>query len=118
MGPVAHDTMKGNVAHMRAPATSVARAHESALPAWVIFPKYEANAAARLVQRGKAVSFMQLAENSFNQGGQGRRGFDALSSLIDQCDCYDFTYSRIEEARTIFANLAAAAPTDPAAIAV
>jgi len=105
IGPVAHDTMKGNVAHMRVPEDSLRRAGEEALPAWVIFPKYVANAPASLVGRGKATSFMQLAENSFNQGGQGRRGFDALTALIDRCDCYDFSYGHIDEAMAIFANL-------------
>lgn len=105
MGPVAYDTMKGNVAHMRVPVESLQRAHEAALPAWVVFPRYVANAPAELVPRGKALSFMQLAENSFNQSVHGRRGFDALSDLIARCDCYDFSYSRLDEAIEIFANL-------------
>lgn len=105
IGPVAHDTMKGDVAHMRVPAQSLERGHEPALPAWLIFPKYQAGAATQLLERGKALSFMQLADNSFNQGGQGRRGFDALTRLIDRCDCYDFTYSRIDEAVAAFARL-------------
>ncbi|HEY1148709.1 MAG TPA: HprK-related kinase A, partial [Pseudoduganella sp.] len=40
LSPAVRDTVKGTVAHMRAPAASVARSHEPALPAWVIFPKY------------------------------------------------------------------------------
>lgn len=105
MGPVAHDTMKGNVAHMRVPVQSLRRSAEAAMPAWVVFPKYVAGAPAELLPRGKATSFMQLAENSFNQGGQGRRGFDALSDLIDRCDCFDFSYGHLDEAIALFAKL-------------
>jgi HprK-related kinase A len=105
IGPVAHDTMKGNVAHMRLPQVCLQRANEPALPAWVVFPKYVAELPAALVPRGKATSFMQLAENSFNQGGQGRRGFDALTALIETCDCYDFSYGHLPEAIATFARL-------------
>lgn len=105
MGPVAYDTMKGNVAHMRVPVDSLHRANEAALPAWVVFPRYVADAPTTLVARGKATSFMQLAENSFNQNVHGRRGFDALSDLIGRCDCYDFSYGRLDDAIAVFSRL-------------
>lgn len=105
MGPVAFDTMKGNVAHMRVPLDSLRRASETSLPAWVVFPRYTPGAPATLIARGKAASFMQLAENSFNQNVHGRRGFEALSDLIARCDCYDFSYSRLDDAIAIFSNL-------------
>ena len=105
IGPVAYDTLKGNVAHARVPVDSLKRAKEAALPAWVVFPKYKANAPAELVVRGKAASFMQLAENCFNQSVHGRGGFAALSDLIDRSDCYDFSYGRLEEAVAIFSQL-------------
>ena len=104
-GPVARDTVKGTVVHMRPPSSSVQRATERALPAWVVFPKYVADAASRLIPREKAESFMQLAENSFNQNVLGRAGFDALSDLIARSDCYDFSYGNLREAIDIFASL-------------
>lgn len=105
IGPVAYDTMKGNVAHMRAPSESLLRAREAVLPGWIVFPKYVLNANADLHTRGKAASLMQFTENSFNQSVHGKRGFEALSDLVDKCDCYDFTYSRLEDAIALFANL-------------
>ncbi len=106
-GPVARDTMKGTVAHLRPPRESVARASEAALPGWVIFPRYVQDAPALLVARGKAASLMELAQNSFNQSVHGRAGFEALSDLIDRCDCHDFTYGRLDEALAVFAGLEA-----------
>jgi hypothetical protein len=35
------------------------------------------------------------------------RGFEAVSRLIDQCRCYQFTYSDLHEARACFEALAA-----------
>ena len=104
-GPTAHDTLKGTVAHMRAPPDSLARSHEAALPAWVVFPKYVPSAPTTLSERGKAATLMQVAENSFNLSIHGSRGFEALSNLIDHCDCYDFSYSQIDEALQVFAGL-------------
>lgn len=104
-GPTAHDTLKGTVAHMRAPSGSLARSHETALPAWVVFPKYVPNAPTSLTVRGKAATLIQVAENSFNLSIHGGKGFEALSKLIDRCDCYDFTYSQMDEALQVFARL-------------
>lgn len=104
-GPVAYDTMKGTVAHMRVPSECLMRSSETGLPAWVIFPRYEADAPARLAPRPKGDGFMQLAENCFNQNVHGRDGFKALSDLVERCDCYDFSYGSLDEAMEIFSNL-------------
>ena len=45
LGPVAHDTQKGTVAHLKVLPDSLARADERALPAWVVFPRCERGAA-------------------------------------------------------------------------
>jgi hypothetical protein len=49
---------------------------------------------------------MPLAENSFNYGTLGEAGFEAIARLLDQCTCYDFTYSRLEDALEVFEWLA------------
>ena len=101
-----HDTVKGTVAHLKAPAASIAQAGEAALPAWVIFPKYEAGAAPQLAPLGRAHAFMQLAANSFNYTVLGQAGFDALGNVIERSDCYSFTYSALDDALATFAQLA------------
>ncbi|MBZ2206118.1 HprK-related kinase A [Massilia soli] len=101
-----HDTVKGTVAHLKAPGASVARAAETARPAWVVFPKYEAGTAAVLAPLAKAGAFMQLAANSFNYTVLGQAGFDALGDVIDQSACYSFTYSALDDAIATFARLA------------
>jgi HprK-related kinase A len=102
-----HDTVKGTVAHMRPPRDSVLRQHESAQPAWVIFPKWEAGAATRLTPRSQAQTFMFLAQNAFNYSHLGADGFRVGTALIDQAACYDFRYSDLAEAVAAFDALAA-----------
>jgi HprK-related kinase A len=107
--PVA-DTVKGTVAHMKAPSDSIARAGEPASPAWIVFPRYVAGAAPGLVPIPKARAFLRVAENAFNYSLLGRTGFDAVARLIDRSTSFDFCYSRLEDAVDIFEQLAGAAP--------
>lgn len=106
MGPRAHDTTKGTVAHMKAPTTATQRAVEAALPAWLVFPKYEAGAATQLTEHPRGSAFIKIAENAFNYSMLGVRGFETVSQLIDRCDCYDFSYSDLGEAIGLFRDLA------------
>jgi HprK-related kinase A len=101
------DTLKGTVAHLRAPADSVARAAEPARPAWIIYPKYEADAPLTLTPMPAARSFMALAGNAFNYSVLGRRGYDALAGVIEQTASFQLNYGALDEAIAAFDNLAA-----------
>ncbi|QHE86392.1 HprK-related kinase A [Hydrogenophaga sp. BPS33] len=105
-GPVAHDTMKGSVAHMRISAQSLTRAGELAKPAWVIFPRFKKMAALSVQDRPKAHALVELASNSFNHHVHGRAGFQALARLVDECGCYDLEYGNLDEALAWFSALA------------
>ena len=105
--PVANTT-KGTVAHLQAPADSVARADETARPAWIVFPKYEAGAATALTPIPRARAFVRGADNAFNDSHMGARGFATLAGAIDGCTSYDFRYSDLDEAMAVFAALEAA----------
>lgn len=100
------DTVKGTIAHMKAPAGSVARAAEPARPAWIIFPKYQAGAAPALEPLAPARAFMDLAGNAFNYSLLGAEGFDAMARLIDSTSSYSFTYSALDDAVEQFSRLA------------
>jgi len=99
------NTTKGTVAHLKAPADSVARAHETARPAWIVFPKYEAGAATSLTPIPRARAFFRVADNAFNYSHMGARGFNALAGTIERCASYDFRYSDLDEAMALFAAL-------------
>ncbi|MDB5932876.1 MAG: HprK-related kinase [Massilia sp.] len=99
------DTVKGAIAHMKAPAASVVRALERARPAWIIFPQYKAGAVAELAPVAPARAFMDLAGNAFNYSLLGSEGFTALAGLIDATSAYQFTYSALDDAVELFARL-------------
>ncbi len=101
-GPIVYDTVKGKVTHLRPPVQSVERMLETAQPRWIVFPRYSANAAPQLTPRAKSQTFVHFAENAFNYSTLGETGFDVVSRLVDQCDCYDFTYSRLDDALEVF----------------
>jgi len=99
------DTTKGTVCLMRPPDDSVRRKSEPANPAWIVLPRYVPNASAALAHHSSAKTFMLLAEQSFNYEVHGAQGFNAIGDLVDQCECYQFTYSRIEDAIAVFDEL-------------
>ncbi|MFL6709296.1 MAG: HprK-related kinase A [Massilia sp.] len=103
-------THKGTVAHLKAPADSVARAGETARPAWVVFPQYAAGEAAVLARVPRARAFMQLADNAFNFSLLGADGFNALAGVIARSEAYTFRYSVLDEAIAVFASLAPGQP--------
>ena len=107
LGRVVKDTFKGTVAHMRAPAGSVARVYEQAHPGWVIFPKYQAGASATLTPMGQAEAFMGLAQNAFNYSLLAEEGFRRLSALMGGSASYSFEYSNLDEAVRMFDAMAA-----------
>ncbi len=109
LGPTVRDTLKGSVAHLKAPAESVRRATEPARPRWIVLPRYEPGAAARLKPLPKGRAFMQLADNAFNYNLHGRRGFEVLAQIIEACACYEFAYGNLDEAVKVYDELAASA---------
>lgn len=110
-GAAAHDTAKGTVAHLMPKPDDVARMHEPARPRWVVFPRFERDAAATLTPRPKADAMMELGRNAFNYAVLGREGFEALAGVIDACDTFDFRYGHLDDAVRVFDGLARSAGT-------
>jgi len=106
LNQVTHDTSKGSVSHMKVPTEHLQQIELRARPRWVIFPKYIPMAKAELTPRSKANSMLELGRNSFNYTVHGLTGFEVLSGLITASDCYDFRYSQLEEAVSLFDALA------------
>ena len=103
--PSVSDTVKGTVAQMKAPAESIARADETALPGWIIFPRYEAGAPLTLTPVPRTRAFMRVADNAFNYAQLGVEGFNALAGVVTQSGCYDLHYSSLDDAVAAFDQL-------------
>lgn len=109
IGPTVHDTLKGSVAHVKPPIDSVRQQADPAKPRWVVTPRYAAGQPACLQPLAKGRTFIQLADSAFNYELHGRQGFDVIGDLVASCDCYEFSYSDLDEAVAIFDDMAAAA---------
>lgn len=101
-GPTVYDTAKGLVTHLQPPKESVQRMMEPASPSWIIFPKYEPGAEPLLTPKTKIGTFDELARNAFNYHILGETAFHVVADLVQRCDCYDFTYSHLEDAIEVF----------------
>lgn len=101
------DTLKGTLSLMKAPGDAIARVREGARPAWVVVPRYEAGAAAQLEPLPKAQAHLLLADQAFNYDIHGVNGFQATADLVDQADCWAFTYASLDDAIRVFDELAA-----------
>jgi len=109
-GSIVHETIKGTVGHFKPPVDAVARSDERALPGWVVLPRFEAGAETGLRPLSKGRAMMRLIECSFNYNLHGRQGFELLADVVERSDCYEFTYSRLDEAAEVFAQLAEKMP--------
>lgn len=105
IGDIALDTHKGTVAHLRPPPDSVARMGEKARATHIVFPRWRVDAQARLSHHSKADAFIHAATHGFNYSRLGRRGFEINAALIDACACWDFEYTRLEDALRVFEEL-------------
>ena len=74
-------------------------------PAFIISPRYDAEAETRLEPMSRAEALVALIENSFNFQDFGRDGLDALRSVVARCDCYRLTHSNLAEACSLIDEL-------------
>lgn len=109
IGPLAHDTLKGVVAHLRVNEASLRQAALPAMPRWIVFPRFEKGAPLSAVPRPKPQTLVELASNSFNHHVHGPRGFERMADIVDGCDAFDLRYSELDEAAAWFDSLARAA---------
>jgi len=110
IGEVAHNTLKGSVAHMKPLPEHVARAAEGAGPGWIVFPTFEEGHETELVPRAKPDTLLELARNSFNYHMHRRAGFDALADFVDGSACFDFRYGDLDGSVAAIERMAAEAP--------
>jgi len=104
-GVISSDTLKGSVCHLKPPVRSLEQHAEECPVGWIIFPQYKADSAIEVVKKTKGMAFMEIANNAFNYSLHGSRGFDVLTGVVDRADCYNFTYSRLDEAIDYFIDL-------------
>lgn len=106
-GPVAHDTRKGTVSHVAPTSVSIAGSEQAAPVGWIIFPRWKADARLEATPVPRSHAVPRLAENAFNFGILGTRGFEALTGGVSGASCWNLEYGSLEEALRFVEELAA-----------
>ena len=91
---------------MRVPAENTFDCELAGKPAYIIFPKFIAGTNTSITKVTNGNAFIRLAENSFNYNVLRERGFNCLSKLMKQVECFDYQYSgNLSEALETFDKL-------------
>src|SRR5690606_16882657 len=98
MGPTITGTIKGTVAHLPAPAASVARADEEAPVAWVVFPRWEAGAQLAREPIGASEAFLAIASNAFNYETLGEPALETVRRITEGGRCDRLVYADLDAA--------------------
>jgi HprK-related kinase A len=98
IGPATANTKKGTVAHVRAPAASVAQANEPAEAKWVLFPRFVPGMSAEIRRVSRGDALLRLGVQSFNYSTLGVDGFETLADVVDGCECFEMRYGSLADA--------------------
>ena len=104
-GPISIDTHKGDVVHLKPTKESIFRVDEKASPCWIVSPRYVEGSSTKLIKVNKSDTFMSVAAQSFNYNLLGKKGFEVMSMLIESCECYELSYSNLDDAIKTFEML-------------
>lgn len=97
-GNTVHDTAKGDVAHLRPAAESIAANQVTAPPFAVVFPRYQHGAEIEFQPITKGQTMLKLAENCFNYPVLGVDGFNCLADVADRGSGHSLSYSKLPDA--------------------
>ena len=96
IGPRFPKTRKGTVAHMAPDAAALARHHEAASPAMVIFPRYDPSVRCAIEPERRSLAFSRLSVNAFNYEMLGPEAFEAVGRLVAACRAYRLAYADLD----------------------
>jgi HprK-related kinase A len=105
LGPIAKDTSKGTVTHVKVPQNSIRQSTILANPAFIVKPNYTTGAVSSLEEKHSGEMFMHLIQNAFNYSVLGEAAFETLGEIVNRCHCYEFTYHDLEDAIKTFDSL-------------
>lgn len=107
VGPLARDTHKGTVAHLKVSAESVGCNLVPAVPKLIVFPKWVENAPLRVEPVGAGQAALRLIDQAFNYSILGAEGFRRLVALVRTTEAWQIEYSSLDEARDALETLVA-----------
>jgi len=112
-GPLMVDSSQElEIAHLKPPLEAVRDYQRTATPRLIVFPRFDSDARQTQltpVHRGQAL--IRVIQCGFNYRSLAQDGFQVLSSMIDECQCFDICYSDLEDAVVQLTELAKACST-------
>ena len=106
MGRPNEGSAKGTIVLTKPPTASIDFVDVTAMPRWIVFPKYQAGADLQFTPRSRASAFIELGDNAMNYNVLGEDGFEAMADLVTRCEAGDFVYSDLEEAAAFLSAMA------------
>ena len=101
------DTKKGDISHVKPPLESVLNLDQTAEIAAIIFPRFvKEDIETSLEPTEKGGAFIELINHSFNYNLLGLQGFKVATKVIEQHSVYRFRYHNLDEALTLFNQMA------------
>jgi len=91
-------TTKGDIEHMCIPEKSMPDISAGIQAKYLVFPHYQLGSESQVTALSKGKASMSLIENTFNFNILGVEGFESISKLVGELECYDFTYPGLDEA--------------------
>ena len=98
IGPECHDTLKGSVAHLQPPLTSITESHLPATAKWIVIPNYNPESEPAIEQLSRAEGFMLLLQNAFNFNVHGTPEFKVLCALVSEVTIFRIHYQNLDQA--------------------
>lgn len=106
LGPLMTGTPKGDIRHLRPPASAISAMDATAMPMAIVFPRFGFARAVRPVARSEA--FVRLTQASTNYTAMGERGFVALTRLVTTVPAVAIDYPDTATGHALVDELAAA----------
>lgn len=99
IGPLAMDTHKGTVGHLKVSGDSIDRNLVSVAPSLIVFPKWTAGSPLKVAPVGAGQAALRLIDQAFNYSILGTEGFQRLVALVRNTEAWEIEYSSLDEAR-------------------
>ncbi len=92
------ETNKGRITHVKPLKSAVERMMERPIPQWIVFPKYVPGSTPKWTPWEKAEAMIQFGGHGRGYSMLGRKGFETVANIVQNCECWKFEYSRLEDA--------------------
>ncbi|MEH6473199.1 MAG: HprK-related kinase A [Halopseudomonas sp.] len=102
--PVAKDTHKGDVAHLKTQDFSCFNQLNKAEIKAIVFPKYARDQDITIYQLNKSQGFSQLVQNAFNYNILGATAFDTVKKIIESSNQFEIIYNNLDDVSDLLIN--------------